>query len=143
QTHGRVDAFVHVAGTAGSIVGTSSVLREHDPQVRIVAVEPDESPVLSGGEGGSHGIEGIGTGFVPSLWDGSLVDEIVRISTEEAMDMARRLAREEGLCAGTSSGANVAAAIRVAKKLGPSATVVTLLVDSGVKYLSTNLYKSS
>ncbi|MFX1417053.1 MAG: PLP-dependent cysteine synthase family protein [Promethearchaeota archaeon] len=142
QTHGQVDAFVHVAGTAGSIVGTSSVLREHKPQVRIVAVEPDESPVLSGGESGSHGIEGIGTGFVPPLWDGGLVDEIVRISTEEAMEMARRLAREEGLCAGTSSGANVVAAIKIAKRLGPSATVVTLLVDSGVKYLSTNLYKS-
>ncbi|MFX1603795.1 MAG: PLP-dependent cysteine synthase family protein [Promethearchaeota archaeon] len=143
QTRGQIDAFVHVAGTAGSIIGTSKVLKEHNPQVRVVAVEPDESPVLSGGDGGSHGIEGIGTGFVPPLWDGSLVDEVVRISTEEAMKMARRLAREEGLCAGTSSGANVAAAIQIAKKLGPSATVVTLLVDSGVKYLSTNLYKSS
>ncbi|MHA2380586.1 MAG: pyridoxal-phosphate dependent enzyme, partial [Candidatus Thorarchaeota archaeon] len=84
-----------------------------------------------------------GTGFIPPLWDSSLVDEVVRISTEEAKEMARRLAREEGLCAGTSSGANVAAAIRIAKKLGPSATVVTLLVDSGVKYMSTDLYKSS
>ncbi|MFX1560109.1 MAG: PLP-dependent cysteine synthase family protein [Promethearchaeota archaeon] len=142
QTGGQVDAFVHVAGTAGSIMGTSKVLREHNPQMRIIAVEPDESPVLSGGESGSHDIEGIGPGFIPSLWDGSLVDEIVRIPTEEAKEMARRLAREEGLCAGTSSGANVAAAIRIAKKLGRGATVVTLLVDSGVKYLSTDLYKS-
>ncbi|MFX1604374.1 MAG: PLP-dependent cysteine synthase family protein [Promethearchaeota archaeon] len=142
QTGGQVDAFVHVAGTAGSIMGTSKVLREHNPQMRIIAVEPDESPVLSGGESGSHDIEGIGPGLIPSLWDGSLVDEIVRIPTEEAKEMARRLAREEGLCAGTSSGANVAAAIRIAKKLGRGATVVTLLVDSGVKYLSTDLYKS-
>ncbi len=143
QTGGQVDAFVHVAGTAGSIMGTSKVLREHNPQVRVIAVEPDESPVLSGGESGSHDIEGIGPGLIPSLWDGSLVDEIVRIPTEEAKEMARRLSREEGLCAGTSSGANVAAAIRIAKKLGHGATVVTLLVDSGVKYLSTDLYKSS
>lgn len=143
QTGGQVDAFVHVAGTAGSIMGTSKVLREHNPQVRVIAVEPDESPVLSGGESGSHDIEGIGPGLIPSLWDGSLVDEIIRIPTEEAKEMARRLSREEGLCAGTSSGANVAAAIRIAKKLGHGATVVTLLVDSGVKYLSTDLYKSS
>ncbi|MFW9768099.1 MAG: PLP-dependent cysteine synthase family protein [Candidatus Thorarchaeota archaeon] len=143
QTGGKVDAFVHVAGTAGSIIGTSRVLKEHNPQVRIVAVEPNESPVLSGGESGSHDIEGIGIGFLPPLWDGSLVDEVVRIPTEEAKEMARLLAREEGLCAGTSSGANVAAAIKVAKELGPSATVVTLLVDSGLKYLSTDLYKSS
>lgn len=143
QTSGQIDAFVHVVGTAGSLIGTSKVLRKYNPQVRIVAVEPDESPVLSGGESGSHGIEGIGTGFLPPLWDNSLVDEIVRIPTEEAMEMARQLAREEGLCAGTSSGANVAAAIKIAKNLGPDATVVTLLVDSGVKYLSTNLYKSS
>ncbi|MFX1441356.1 MAG: PLP-dependent cysteine synthase family protein [Promethearchaeota archaeon] len=143
QTKGLVDAFVHVAGTAGSIIGTSKTLKKHNVDVRIVAVEPDESPVLSGGEGGSHDIEGIGIGFLPPLWDSSLVDEIVRIPTKEAKEMARRLAREEGLCAGTSSGANVAAAIRIAKTLGPSATVVTLLVDSGVKYLSTDLYKSS
>jgi cysteine synthase A len=143
QVNGQIDAFVHAAGTAGSIIGTSKTLKKHNADVRIVAVEPDESPVLSGGESGSHGIEGIGPGFLPPLWDSSLVDEIVRIPTEEAKEMARRLAREEGLCAGTSSGANVAAAIRIAKELGPSATVVTLLVDSGVKYLSTDLYKTS
>lgn len=143
QTGGQVDAFVHVVGSAGSLIGTSRALKKHIPQVRIVAVEPDESPVLSGGESGSHDIEGIGIGFSPPLWDSSLVDEVMRISTEEAKEMARRLAREEGLFAGTSSGANVAAAIKIAKKLGSGATVVTLLVDSGVKYLSTGLYKSS
>jgi cysteine synthase A len=143
QTNGLIDAFVQVAGTAGSIIGASRTLRERNSRVRIVAVEPDESPVLSGGKSGSHDIEGIGIGFLPPLWDSSLVDEIVRIPTREAKEMARRLAREEGLCAGTSSGANVAAAIRIAKRLGPGATVVTLLVDSGVKYLSTDLYKSS
>ncbi|MFW9871117.1 MAG: PLP-dependent cysteine synthase family protein [Candidatus Thorarchaeota archaeon] len=143
QTSGQVDAFVHVAGTAGSIIGTSRMLKEHNPQVRIVAVEPHESPVLSGGESGSHDIEGIGIGFFPPLWDSSLVDEVVPIPTEEAKKMARWLSKEEGLCAGTSSGANVAAAIKVAKELGPGATVVTLLVDSGLKYLSTDLYKSS
>ncbi len=143
QTGGQIDAFVHVVGSAASLIGTSRILREHNPQVRIVAVEPDESPVLSEGKSGSHGIGGIGIGFVPPLWDGNLADEILRISTSEAKEMTRQLAREEGLCAGTSSGANVAAAIRVAKKLGPDATVVTLLVDSGLKYLSTDLYKSS
>ncbi|MFW9794908.1 MAG: PLP-dependent cysteine synthase family protein [Candidatus Thorarchaeota archaeon] len=143
QTSGQVDAFVHVAGTAGSLIGTSRVLKEHNPQVRIVAVEPDESPVLSGGQNGSHGIEGIGIGFFPPLWDSTLVDDVVRISTKEAKEMARRLSSEEGLCAGTSSGANVAASIKIAKKLGPNATVVTLLVDSGIKYLSTDLYKFS
>ncbi len=143
QTGGQVDAFVHVVGTAGSLIGTSRALKKHIPKVRIIAVEPDESPVLSGGESGSHGIEGIGVGFSPPLWDNSLVDEVMRIPTEEAKETARRLAREEGLFAGTSSGANVAAAIKIAKKLGPGATVVTLLVDSGVKYLSTDLYKSS
>jgi cysteine synthase A len=143
QTSGQIDAFVQVVGTAGSLIGTSRALKKHIPQVRIVAVEPDESPVLSGGKNGSHGIEGIGIGFLPPLWDNSLVDEVMRISTEEAEEMARRLAREEGLCAGTSSGANVAAAIKIGKKLGPGATVVTLLVDSGVKHLSTGVYTSS
>jgi cysteine synthase A len=143
QTSGQIDAFVHVVGSAASFKGTSRVLRKHNPEIRIVAVEPDESPVLSVGESGSHGIGGIGIGFVPPLWDRSLADEILRIPTNEAKEMTRRLAREEGLCAGTSSGANVAAAIRIAKKLGPDATVVTLLIDSGLKYLSTDLYKSS
>ncbi|MFW9985544.1 MAG: pyridoxal-phosphate dependent enzyme, partial [Candidatus Odinarchaeota archaeon] len=112
------------------------------PNVKIVAVEPKESPVLSGGSRGAHGIDGIGIGFIPPLWNSSLIDEIIRVSTQEAKVMAQRLAREEGLFAGTSSGANVVAAIKIAKTLGPKATIVTLLNDSGLKYLSTDLYKT-
>jgi cysteine synthase A len=140
QTAGGVDAFVHSVGTAASIRGVAAVLKRHRPDVRIVAVEPAESPVLRGGAPGPHKIEGIGVGFVPPLWDPAVVDEIVPIPTEDAKEMARRLAREEGLFAGTSSGANVLAALRVAERLGPEATVVTLMADSGLKYLGTDVY---
>jgi cysteine synthase len=143
QTGGQVDAFVHSVGTAASIRGVANVLKRHKPSVRIVAVEPAESAVLSGGEAGPHKIEGVGIGFAPPLWDGSLVDEIVPIATAEAKAMARRLARDEGLFAGTSSGANVIAARQVAERQGPSATVVTLMCDSGLKYLSTDVYKQA
>ncbi len=141
QTQGRVDAFVQSVGTAASLRGVASVLRGRRPAVRIVAVEPAESAVLGGGEPGSHGIEGIGIGYAPPLWDRSLVDEVGAVSTAEAEEMARRLAREEAICAGTSSGGNVVAAIEVARRLGPQATVVTLMVDSGLKYLSTEVYR--
>jgi len=140
QTAGGVDAFVHSVGTAASIRGVAAVLKRHRPDVRIVAVEPAESPVLRGGAPGPHKIEGIGVGFVPPLWDPAVVDEIVPIPTEDAKEMARRLAREEGLFAGTSSGANVLAALGVAERLGPEATVVTLMADSGLKYLGTDVY---
>lgn len=140
QTGGEVDAFVQSVGTAQCIRGVASVLRERRADVRIVAVEPAESPVLSGGAPGAHDIEGVGPGFVAPLWDERLVDDVVAISTTEAMESTRRLAREEGLFAGTSSGANVVAALRVAKELGPDRTVVTLLCDSGLKYLSTRLF---
>jgi cysteine synthase A len=141
QTGGKVDAFVQSVGTSASLQGVTSVLRRHNPAVKIVAVEPGESAVLSGGQPGAHKIEGIGIGYAPPLWDASQVDEIVPIPTTEAQAMARRLACEEGLFAGTSSGANVIAAIGVAKQLEPNATVVTLLVDSGLKYLSTEVYR--
>jgi cysteine synthase A len=141
QLDGKVDAFVQVVGTAHSIHGTSKSLRKHKPDVHVTAVEPSESAVLSGKPTGSHKIEGIGIGFIPPLWEPDQVDEILTVTTEEAKTMARRLAREEGLFAGTSSGANVVAAIRVAKKLGPQATVVTIMVDSGLRYLSTDLYR--
>jgi cysteine synthase A len=118
------------------------VLRSYNPDIRIVAVEPVESPVLSGGEQGAHKIEGIGIGFIPPFWKASIADEIMTVSTEEAKAMARQLASQEALFAGTSSGANVVAAIRIAKRLGPGHTVVTLLVDSGLKYLTTDLYTS-
>jgi len=143
QTRGSVDAFVQVVGTAHSIAGTAAVLRSHNPNLRVIAVEPTESPVLSGGEPGAHKIEGIGLGFVPPLWKASIADEIMAVSTEEAKAMTRRLASQEALFAGTSSGANVVAAIRVAERLGAGRTVVTLLVDSGLKYLTTDLYTSS
>ena len=141
QFEGKIDAFVQAVGTAASLRGVASVLRRHDPKVRIVAVEPAESAVLSGGQPGAHKIEGIGIGYAPPLWDASVVDEIVPISTADAEGMARRLAREEGLFAGTSSGANVLAAIQVGERLGPDARIVTLLVDSGLKYLSTDVYR--
>ncbi|QEE16991.1 PLP-dependent cysteine synthase family protein [Promethearchaeum syntrophicum] len=136
QTHGQIDAFVHSVGTAVSIKGTSSILQKFDPTIKIVAVEPKESPVLSGGSKGAHNIEGIGSGFIPPLWETHIADQIILVSTEEAIEMSKRLAREEGIFAGISSGANVVAALQIAKQLGPSATVVTLMVDSGLKYLN-------
>jgi cysteine synthase A len=141
QAEGRVDAFVHSIGTAHSIHGISQALRRHTTSVQVIGVEPAESAVLAGGPSGSHGIDGIGIGFVPPLWHREEVDELMTVSTAEAKAMARRLAREEGLLAGTSSGANVAAALRIAERLGPEATVATLLVDSGLRYLSTDLYQ--
>jgi cysteine synthase len=143
QTGGSVNAFVHSVGTAASIRGVAEVLKRHNPDITIVAVEPGESPVLSGGAAGPHKIEGIGIGYRPPLWDETIVDDIVAVKTADAKAMARRLAREEGLFAGTSSGANVIAAIEVAKRRGPGATVVTLLCDSGLKYVNTDVYRKS
>lgn len=140
QTRGEVDAFVHCVGTAASSRGVATVLKRHKPSVRIVVVEPAESSVLLGGQPGPHKIEGVGIGYAPPLWDATLVDEVLPVKTEDAKEMARRLAREEALFAGTSSGANVVAAIQVADRLGPGAKVVTLMADSGLKYLSTDVY---
>jgi cysteine synthase A len=142
QTKGEIDAFVHCVGTAASLRGVATVLKRHQPGVKIVVVEPAESPVLQGGRPGPHKIEGVGIGYIPPLWDPTLVDEILPIKTDDAKDMARRIAREEALFAGTSSGANLVAAMQVAMRLGPGARVVTLLVDSGLKYLSTDVYRS-
>ena len=141
QTNGAIDAFAHCAGTAASSRGIATVLKRHKPNVRIVVVEPGESQVLRGGAPGPHGIEGVGVGFTPPLWEPSLVDEVFPVASEEAKEMARRLAREEALFSGTSSGANVAAAIQIGKKLGPGKTVVTLMADSGLKYLNTDVYR--
>jgi cysteine synthase A len=141
QTKGEVRAFVHCVGTAASSRGVAAVLKRHDPRIRIVAVEPAESSVLLGGPAGPHKIEGVGVGFMPPLWDPTLVDEILAVGTDEAKDMARRIAREEALFAGISTGANVVAALRVAERLGAGATVVTLMVDSGLKYLNTDVYR--
>jgi cysteine synthase A len=143
QTGGRIDAFVHGVGTAASLRGVAAVLRRRKSGVKIVAFEPGESPVLSGGAPGAHRIEGVGIGDVPPLWEAGLADEIISVTTEEGEEMARRLAREEAIFAGTSSGANVVAALKVAERLGPQATVVTLMVDSGMKYLSTDVYRTA
>lgn len=140
QTGGRVDAFVHCVGTAASSRGVATVLKRLNPNLRMVVVEPSESSVLSGGQPGPHKIEGVGIGYTPPLWEPILVDEITAVSTADAKAMARRLARGEGLFAGTSSGANVVAAIRIGELLGPDATVVTLMCDSGLKYMSTDVY---
>jgi cysteine synthase len=142
QTNGRLDAFVQGVGTAASCRGVANVLKRHDPKVRIVAVEPAESSVLLGNAPGPHQVEGIGIGYTPPLWDQTVVDEVVAVATDDAKEMARRLAREEAIFAGTSSGANVIAAIRIGRRLGRGAIVVTLVVDSGLKYLSTDVYKS-
>jgi cysteine synthase A len=142
QTKGEIDAFVHCVGTAASLRGVATVLKRYKPGIKIVAVEPAESSVLLGGQPGPHKIEGVGIGYIPPLWEPTLVDEILPVKTEDAKEMARRIAREEALFAGTSSGANVAAAIQVAERLGPDAKVVTLMADSGLKYLSTDVYRS-
>ncbi|NKE64416.1 cysteine synthase family protein [Ramlibacter sp. RBP-2] len=143
QSGRRIDAFVQSVGTAQCIKGVAAVLRELDPQIRIAAVEPAESAVLSGGAAGAHKIEGVGPGFVPPMWTAAIADEIVQVSTAQAKEMARRLARDEALFAGTSTGANVFAALRLARQLGPGRTVATLACDSGLKYLSTDLYASA
>jgi cysteine synthase A len=133
---GRVDAFVQVVGSAGCIRGTSEALKRRHPALQVHAVEPAESPVLSGGCKGAHGIDGMGAGFVVPLWQPSIATGIERVSTDEALDMSLRLAREEGIVGGLSTGANVTAAVRIAGRLGAHATVVTMMCDSGAKYLS-------
>jgi len=143
QSRGEVDAFVHAVGTAASTRGVASVLKRRKPAVKIVVVEPAESSVLRGGPAGPHKIEGVGIGYTPPLWDPSIVDEIVPVSTADAKEMTRRLAREEALFAGTSSGANVVAALQVAERLGRGKRVVTIMIDSGLKYLSTDVYRRS
>jgi len=134
-TGGRIDAFVQSVGTAASLRGVAEGLRRRDERIRIVAVEPAESPVLSGGAPGGHKIDGIGAGFVVPLWQAGLADRIEPVSTREAVAMALRLAREEGLFAGTSTGANLVAALRLAEQLGPGATIVSVMCDTGMKYL--------
>jgi cysteine synthase len=135
QTGGTIGGFVQSVGTAASLRGTGEALRSRNKGIRIVAVEPSESPVLSGGAPGAHKIDGIGAGFVVPLWQEKVADQIEQVSTEDAMAMSLRLAREEGLFAGTSTGANVIAALRLADQLGAGATIVTVMCDTGMKYL--------
>jgi cysteine synthase len=135
QTEGKIDGFVQIVGTAASLRGIAERLRSHKDQIRIAAVEPSESAVLSGGKPGAHKIDGVGAGFVVPLWQEGIADQIEHVSTDDATAMALRLAREEGLFAGTSTGGNVIAALRLAEQLGPDATVVTVMCDTGMKYL--------
>ncbi len=141
QTKGRVDALVHTVSTAHSLHGMSRALKREKPDLLVFAVEPDESAVLSGRPPGSHKIEGIGLGFIPPLWHRDEVSEILTVSTDDAKAMARRLAKEEAIFAGTSTGANIVASLRIAERLGPNATVATLIVDSGLRYLSTDVFR--
>jgi cysteine synthase len=142
QSGGRIDAFVHAVSTAHSIHGTAAALRRYNPELTVTAVEPAESAVLSGNPSGSHKIEGIGIGFVPPLWKPDQVDEIMPVSTADAKAMAQRLAREEAIFAGISTGANLVAALRVAARLGAASTVLTIIVDSGLRYLTTDVFRS-
>ncbi len=137
QSGGEVDGFVQMVGSGASLRGVGHVLRKKSKQVRIVAVEPAESAVLSGGEAGAHRIDGVGAGFVVPLWRKDAADDIEPVSTEEAIAMTLRLAREEGIFAGTSTGGNVVAALRLAERLGPGATITTIMCDTGMKYLRT------
>jgi cysteine synthase len=136
----RIDVFCGMMGTAGMLMGVSSVLKAALPDVRIVALEPATSAVISTGKSGSHRVEGTGIGFVPPLFDGDAVDEVRPVDEERGRETARRLAREEGIFTGVSSGCNVAAAVNLAQELGVGHTVVTVAVDSGLKYLAGDLF---
>ena len=141
DTDGDIDVLVAGIGTGGTITGVGQILKEKNPALRVVAVEPAESPVLSGGAAGPHGIQGIGAGFVPEVLDPTVYDEVVRVDVEQARAAARRLARTEGLLAGVSSGAALHAAVAVARRpVHTGATVVVLLPDTGERYLSTPLF---
>ncbi len=142
QQFERIDAFVAGVGTGGTITGVGEVLRERMPGVKVYAVEPAASPVLSGGEPGFHKIQGIGAGFIPENLNPTVYHEVITVSDEEAARYTRRLAREEGLLLGISSGANCCAALRVARDLGPGKTVVTIFCDTGERYLTTDIYQA-
>ncbi len=135
-TGGSIHAFIAGVGTGGTITGVGEVLKREVPGVYVVAVEPARSPVLQGGRPGVHGIQGIGASFVPAVFNRAVVDEIVGVSDEDAFATSARLMREEGISAGTSSGAAVFAALRVAERLGAGKTVVTIVADAGERYLS-------
>lgn len=135
QTSGNIDGFVQSVGSSASFRGTSEILRQRNDHITCIAVEPSESAVLSGFPSGSHNIDGTGAGYVVPLWYDGVADEIDRVSTHDARAMAFRLAREEGLFCGTSSGANVIAALHLAERLGPNSTIVTIMCDTGMKYL--------
>ncbi len=142
DTDGEVDVFIAGVGTGGTLTGVGSLLKERKPSVKIIAIEPSDSPVLSGGKPGAHKIQGIGAGFIPSILDQKLIDEIITVKHEDAGDVARKLARFEGILAGISSGAAVWAALEVAKRPeSKGKTIVTLLPSTGERYLSTWLFQ--
>jgi cysteine synthase A len=140
QMQGRVDAFVYGSGTGGTISGVGRFLKEHDPDIKVIAVEPARSAVLSGGERGQHQFQGMGPGFIPDNLDRSIIDRVIPVWEEDAFPLARRLAREEGLFVGMSSGAITWAALQVARELGPGKRVAMISPDSGARYLSTTLF---
>lgn len=140
QTKNNIDVFVAGIGTGGTLIGVARILKKKHLKTKIIAVEPVESPILSGGRAGDHGIQGIGEGFIPKIVDLKLINEVEKVSTTEAKAMAENLALQEGILAGVSSGANVVAALRVAKRLGRSKIVVTVLPDRGERYFSQNVF---
>ncbi|MEC2058036.1 cysteine synthase A [Peribacillus psychrosaccharolyticus] len=140
QMGDQLDAFISGIGTGGTITGAGEVLREQYPNIKIVAVEPSDSPILSGGKPGPHKIQGIGAGFIPSILNTELYDQIITVTTEEAFDYARRAAKEEGILGGISSGAAISAAVQVAKELGKGKKVLAIIPSNGERYLSTALY---
>ncbi|MHB9144598.1 MAG: cysteine synthase A [Symbiobacteriia bacterium] len=141
QTDGQLDAFVAAVGSAGTAMGVAYALKKFNPKIKVVVVEPATSAPISGGPVIGHHIQGIATGTVPKFYDPSLTDEVITVTDEEAAETARRMAAEEGLFAGYSSGANVAAALKVAKNMPAGQRVVTVVNDTGLKYLSTDLYR--
>jgi cysteine synthase A len=143
QAQGQLDAFVSGVGTGGTVTGVGEILKQSFPNVKIVAVEPAASPVLSGGQPGPHKIQGIGAGFVPDVLNLTIVDEIVQVSNDDAMETARKLARQEGILVGISSGAAVFAALQLAKKLGAGKKVIVIAPDTGERYLSTELFTNA
>ncbi|ABF45952.1 MULTISPECIES: cysteine synthase A [Deinococcus] len=140
QMEGRIDAFVYGTGTGGTISGVGRYLKRQNPDIRVIAVEPARSNVLSGGERGEHGFQGMGPGFIPENLDRSVIDEVIAVWEEDAYPLARRLAREEGIFVGMSSGAMIWAALEVARRLGPGKRVATIAVDTGARYLTTSLF---
>ncbi|MBI5777193.1 MAG: cysteine synthase A [Nitrospirae bacterium] len=137
---GKIDAFVAAVGTGGTITGCGEVFKERNPKIRVIAVEPAGSPVLSGGDPGPHKIQGIGAGFVPKVLNRTILDGVITVTDDEAYQTAKLLAKKEGLLVGISAGANVFAAQKVAKELGPGKNIVTILCDTGERYISIEKY---
>jgi len=136
EVRGKIDAFVAGVGTGGTLIGIANILKKANPKIIIVAVEPSESAVLSGEKNGRHNIQGIGEGFIPRLVNLTIIDKVEKVSTQEAINMAGTIAKQEGMFVGTSSGANMVASLRIAKMLGEKHTVITIFPDRGERYLS-------